>query len=933
MVGIGGNLFRRWILWGAAGLALVLAGCDDAQVTSAEYLERARTLLEDGDAPGAAIEARNAVQADPDSAEARRFLGELLLAGGLAADAEAQLSRARALGMDDRALLVELGRAWLLQGDFATVLSEIAEPVPAETETDAQLLIVRANALFGSGEVAAARSTFQRSVDVAPLAEAYAGLARLALAEDDLTRAEDYVERGRDLSPDSPVFVIVQAELALRRGEAGLAAERFGRALQERPTDLAATLGLARAQIADEDFDSAAATLDGALESAPENVLGNYLRAAVAYQLQDFDETLLRAERVLQITPQNVPTLTLAAASALALERTETAHRYAARAAALAPEVPDVRRLLATVQVRLGLFDEALQTLGPDLGQQADDFDALALAGDAALQAGDPAQGARLLEQALAANPEDTAVLSRLGMARLAAGAAEEAIEDLRRAVAAEPDSLQARTLLALALIAAERTDEALDETASIQSAFPDTATGPLLEGIARLTVGDQAAAETAMLRALEIEPGHPDAADNLARMALGDEDLARARDLWQGVLEHQPDHLRTLIRMAWLERQDGNPQRAAERYEQAIAAAGTSVLPRVMYARWRLEEGETARALEILQPEQSGGSTNPLYLQTLGVAYIANGQPDLAVGPFETLARTRADSAEAQVLFGDALRAAGRDEDADSAYQQAVALDGTSVPARMGYARLLLARNDLEAAEHQLVRLAELAPDDPQVRELQAVALVDRDQPEEAAAFLRRSMDEVRTTPGMVRMLARLDRHAGDQDAAEALLEGWLADNPDDLASRMLLADMLVAGGAYANARDHYSVVVEGAPENVAALNNLAYASYQLGDFETARLHAEAAIAEAPDNPLVMDTLAGVLLETGETERALALLEAASAAMPENPAIVAHYARALAASGQEAQARDLLAEVLATEASFDGREEAEALAAELEGR
>src|SRR3546814_20865342 len=72
-----------------------------ARLHAASFLERAQQLFEEGDLPAAGVELKNALQRDPNDAEARFLLGRIHLKLGDARSAEKELLRARALGLSD----------------------------------------------------------------------------------------------------------------------------------------------------------------------------------------------------------------------------------------------------------------------------------------------------------------------------------------------------------------------------------------------------------------------------------------------------------------------------------------------------------------------------------------------------------------------------------------------------------------------------------------------------------------------------------------------------------------------------------------------------------------------------------------------------------------------------------------------------------------
>jgi predicted Zn-dependent protease len=169
----------------------------------------------------------------------------------------------------------------------------------------------------------------------------------------------------------------------------------------------------------------------------------------------------------------------------------------------------------------------------------------------------------------------------------------------------------------------------------------------------------------------------------------------------------------------------------------------------------------------------------------------------------------------------------------------------------------------------------------------------------------------------------------AGKTKEADARLAAWRKASPDDPAPIMMQADRLLASKSYREAVPLLEGIVKQNPNQVAALNNLAYAYDQLKDAR-AEPTAERAFKLDPRNPSVNDTLGWMLAERGEVKRAVPMLQLARTLAPNQPEIGYHLGVALAKGGDKAAAKKQLAAVLAAKQPFDGQEQARALLQQL---
>jgi Flp pilus assembly protein TadD len=173
--------------------------------------------------------------------------------------------------------------------------------------------------------------------------------------------------------------------------------------------------------------------------------------------------------------------------------------------------------------------------------------------------------------------------------------------------------------------------------------------------------------------------------------------------------------------------------------------------------------------------------------------------------------------------------------------------------------------------------------------------------------------------------------RLAANAPRPQVPLEEWLARSPDDAAVRVLLGEHEQRLGNESAAIAAYEKVLETAPDNVVALNNLAGLYQQRGDAR-ASVVAKRAYDAAPQSAAVQDTYGWILVESGDLAGGTNLIREAAKALPDSAEVQYHLGAALARSGQVEEARKLLDGVLAaTDVPTGVRTGAEAELAKLD--
>ena len=183
------------------------------------------------------------------------------------------------------------------------------------------------------------------------------------------------------------------------------------------------------------------------------------------------------------------------------------------------------------------------------------------------------------------------------------------------------------------------------------------------------------------------------------------------------------------------------------------------------------------------------------------------------------------------------------------------------------------------------------------------------------------------------VEAFARAEARQARDDApgATEALEEAVRLEPRLIAAHHLLATVYERAGDVPKAEARYRAVLEVAPDDVIALNNLAYllAVDRKAPSEGLPL-AQRARTLAPGLPLVADTLGWIYFLLGDARQAAVLIDEALQSAPGSPEVWLHSALVRQALGDPARARADLTRALELNAALAERPEVERLQQQL---
>jgi tetratricopeptide (TPR) repeat protein len=265
-----------------------------------------------------------------------------------------------------------------------------------------------------------------------------------------------------------------------------------------------------------------------------------------------------------------------------------------------------------------------------------------------------------------------------------------------------------------------------------------------------------------------------------------------------------------------------------------------------------------------------------------------------------------------------------GDTEQAERELRRALEIDENYLPSRVSLARLALATGRTEEFGQQLEKLEALAPDNPDVLLLRAASA---SRSGDTAAAVKFAEQAYKLAPGTATVLA-LGSHketAGNREQTLQLYRSWLDKNPEDVTVRMMIADRLQSAQEVEEAADEYEKILQFTPDNVTALNNLAW-NIREEDPAKALDYARQAASLAPDSADVLDTLAVVEYANKNYRQAERTVERALRQSPDNPSLIYHRAMIAAALGDSASAIGTLEGLLKGGADFPEVDQAQEL-------
>lgn len=879
----------------STALIVSLTGCGDENNMSQEeiqyisHLDQARFFQRQGELKASTLEARSAIELQPEKSDPYFVIIRNLITAGDAVNAERQMDQLAELMPDsffteqvsNQAALLR-AEARMMQRKFDGALSSLDQISNPDKARQLEVQMMRGKIYEASGVLSEAKKAYEQaraldSESVNPLV----GLSRVAFANDNPDQVRELIAMAEQIDPEDPELWLWKAQFAEANGEWQKSEEAYIKALEDigqydimtyrKYETMSALIRVLREQ----GKSSEAFVYEEILaKSAPGTIKSNMAAARDAFTKGELDTAARYLEEILEQTPTHEQSTLLLGMIRFRQGRVEEAEALLAPLAEYGDSTA-VNKLLAATKLEMR-DPEGARALLEDLEDDQSDPDILALVGIASLASGDTATGEEFIQKALELNPDNQNLRLRYASYLSQRGQPEKALELAQQVLEKQPDLVPAKVLMIRTYMNTGDTSAAIESANAWVKADPESIPALLTRGQLAMETGDESEAESYFEQASDTAPDDADPLIALGNLARSQDRSEAAQEYFRRALTLAPNN-RAALRGAATTFERGE---AVTLMENILSEQPDAIGPKLVLLETALEDGDDTKADELtaeLLERQSEHQPAPAASM---VATIYSGVGERLMNN-EELDKAREILNRGRILFPNS---------SDIGLQSAMLAFRSDQPDE--------ARSILQDVKRN-------HPESPKPYILEASYLEDKGAFKEASELFEIALGKSRE-PGLALAYARSLQRSGQPLKAIDALETATESYPQHPQLQLTLALLYQANNQPDRAQAAYEAVVKASPNNALALNNLAWIYFEQND-ERAVSMAQRAYELQPDSAAIIDTYGWILFKSGKHEESLPLLEKAHELAPETDEIAWHLAEAYKATGREDRAKELL--------------------------
>ncbi len=879
----------------SVAVTIGLVGCGNDNEMSQEeirylsHLDQSRFFQRQGELKASTLEARSAIELQPNNPDPYFVIINNLLKAGDAINAERQLDQlmegiseqALDSGTQNRARLIR-AEANLMQGNFDEALTNLTEVSSQDRSLEIEASLLKGRVLLAANRLDEARQAYEHAhslsdSDALPLV----GLSRVAHAAGNKEAAQGYIEDAEQVDSGNAELWLWKAQLAHENEQWQVAEDAYVRALEDigqydimtfrKYETISALIQVLRAQ-----GKSAEAFVYEEIlaKSGPGTIKSNIAAARDAFEQGDLDSAANYLDEVLKHAPNHEQSTLMLGMIRFRQGKVEEAERLL-RPIAEMGDSEAASKLLAAARIQLRDPEEARAIL-EQLSDKDTDPETLALLGIASLSTGDLDTGEPLMETALSLAPNNHELRLRYAGFLIQRGQFDKAISEAARIPENSGFHGQAQIVTIEAYMASGDTDRALATADAWTESRPDSPAALIARGNLAARTGQPDEARSYFEKARSKAPDQPAPEMALGKLALSQQNVEQARTHFRNAVNHAPDSRQAL-------------QSLAEISEPAETRA---------YMRKILEEQPGAMGPKLLLLEAALIEGNNQEADEFTAALLERTDEN-------TPARVEPLVADIYYAAANRLRQSDNKAQSEIILQRGRALFPEHQGIVLQSAAAAFSDGEPQKARELLQEAKKNHPDSGGPYTIEGLYFEQQGDFSQAAELYWLAHEKQPNADIANRYSKNLQR-SGQKDEALSFLESVSDSYPDSAQLRLDLAILQQSKGKQESARLNYEKLLEAIPDNPVALNNLAWLYHETGD-ERAITLARKAYELNPDNASIADTYGWIMLKSGKHHESIAILEKAHELQPDSEEIALHLAEAYRAVGKNPEARRVL--------------------------
>jgi len=875
---------RQWPRFLALALCLALgAGCTKA-ARAKRLLASAERDFQTQRYDAAEVEYEAVLRLSPLNPVSIRQLGLIYFEEGQMPKAYAYLVKSHEQDAKNPGVQLKLAQIYLGAGKAAEA-ADLAQTYLQTDPTNEHALLVLVDSARSSAALATVRSQIEEWAHGGKDAAAYhAALGWIDLRQQKTADAEIELQTALRLDPKLSTAHLGMASVYFARKDTNNLAQALKTAADLSPPRSSTRLKYVEYKLQFGPADEAKQILEDITRQAPDYIPAWNHLMKIAYSERKYDDCAACVAKILARDPSNMDALLQSGNLALARHKVADAvSQFERLDANVNRKAPQVKYYLALAYLLNGETAKATASLRAALALERGYAPALLLLAELDVRAGDSPEAVTLLTQLIKSQPENVQAHLLLAQAYLALRQIDQALvvyvrmarsfprnaqipfligrvyesqgdiaharEAYERSLVLQPGYLAALENITDLDLAAQRFDDADARVTEEIKRTPKAAEPWLLQGRIRWAQGQTNEAESAMSKAVGLNPDYPPAYLALAQFYLAAHEEEQALDRLNRLVAKTNDATALIeIGMIHQEQRQFEPARAA--YEKALA-----VNPKLSAALNNLAYlyseflGNLDRAAQLAQSARDLQPFSPYTADTLGWILFKQGQYPRALTLLQESEEKQPNDPEVAMHLGMAYYMM-EEEDLARLYLQ----------------RAVDSRTDFPAKEQARQCLAFLAID-PQKA---TPAMIDD---------LQKRVHENPHDPIPLTRLAAIQERQGELDKASQAYQSLIQQNPRDLQAIIKLARL--SAGPLKDPRKALTLAKSAhdlAPNDPRAASLLGELVFQSGDYPWALSLLKEAANQLTNQPTVLYDLAWAYYAAGRAAEADANMEAAVA-------------------------------------------------------